>query len=494
MKVGGLLTFLILGAIQFWPFFAFSQQVDTAWVRRYNGPGNGDDRATAIAVDSSGNVYVTGYSLGSVTGYDYCTIKYLPNGDTGWVRRYDGPTSKHDYAVALGLDKSGRVYVTGRSDGEFATVKYDSEGNELWVRRLGSLFALVGNGAYAMTLDTAGNIYVTGQLPDDESLPMGVTIKYNKEGDIRWTSYGGAATPFQRGVGIVADDWGNAYATGLGGTIKYDSMGNQLWNRDLPGNCRSIALDNSGNIFAVGDSGSYHPLLTKYSSDGDTLWTQRLIDPLYRVTIYGTIVASDIYDNVIVIGRTVVPPDLYLWEITKYDSVGNQLWHSAWHGYPLRPSFTLTLSREPNAVALDSLANIYVTGRDQELAASIKYSPEGEIHWVERYGDYDAVGWTEMYAIATDQRGSIYVTGDTDFETSDFLTIGYSPLPQLKGDLSLDGTLSLFDVVLALNCVFVGEPPPAAPSACDLNCDGKVMPADVSVLLLMVFAAMPASC
>jgi len=88
------------------------------WIQRYNGPGNGDDKAVALAIDNSGNVYITGSSIGDTTGLDYCTIKYLPNGDTGWVRRYNNPAYKGDYTVALRLDKSGNVYVTGTSIGQ----------------------------------------------------------------------------------------------------------------------------------------------------------------------------------------------------------------------------------------------------------------------------------------------------------------------------------------------------------------------------------------
>jgi hypothetical protein len=48
------------------------------WINHYDGPGNSDDRPTALAVDGSGNVFVTGYSTGIGSGYDYATIKYSP--------------------------------------------------------------------------------------------------------------------------------------------------------------------------------------------------------------------------------------------------------------------------------------------------------------------------------------------------------------------------------------------------------------------------------
>ncbi|MEO8211430.1 MAG: SBBP repeat-containing protein, partial [bacterium] len=106
------------------------------WAKYYNGPGNGADTAYSLAVDGSGNVYVTGSSAGSGTGTDYATIKYNPSGIEQWVQRYNGPGNSSDKTNSLSVDASGNVYVAGVSAGsttgdDFATIKYSQTGSSL---------------------------------------------------------------------------------------------------------------------------------------------------------------------------------------------------------------------------------------------------------------------------------------------------------------------------------------------------------------------------
>src|SRR3972149_1953109 len=198
---------------------AIGQSVDAAWVRRYNGPGNGYDEAYAIAVDGSGSVYVTGRSVGSGTCYDYATIKYYPNGDTAWVRRYNGPANGADLAFTIAVDDSGCVYVTGWSSGsgngyDYATIKYHSSGDTAWVRRYDG----GENGpdyARAIAVDDSGNVYVTGWSWNGTSDDY-ATIKYYSTGDTAWgRRYNGPGNGFDEARAIAVDGSGSVYVTGL---------------------------------------------------------------------------------------------------------------------------------------------------------------------------------------------------------------------------------------------------------------------------------------
>ena len=164
-------TSLVLVLVFIFTLPLFAESVDTAWVRRYNGPGDYVDWAYALATDGSGNVYVTGVSVGSGTYEDYATIKYDPAaGNQLWVQRYNGPGYSGNMAKAIAVDGSGNVYVTGQSNGygtgygtgyDYATIKYDPAGNQLWIQRYNG----PGNyedAASAIVVDSSGNVYVTG--------------------------------------------------------------------------------------------------------------------------------------------------------------------------------------------------------------------------------------------------------------------------------------------------------------------------------------------
>ena len=145
------------------------------WVASYNGPGNALDFANAIAVDSSGNVYVTGESYGLDSARDYATIKYNSTGQEQWVARYNGPANYDDEARAIVLDGSANVYVTGYSYGvgdvgiDYATIKYNSAGQQQWVARYNGPDSL-DDYAMAIAIDSAGNIYVTGGSDEVETM------------------------------------------------------------------------------------------------------------------------------------------------------------------------------------------------------------------------------------------------------------------------------------------------------------------------------------
>jgi hypothetical protein len=102
---------------------AYSSAGVPLWTNSYNGPQSQAAPAD-IAVDRSGNVIVTGYSLESGGNFDYLTIAYSGAGMPLWTNRYSGPRNPDDRASALTVSPEGAIYVTGTSGGDYATIKY----------------------------------------------------------------------------------------------------------------------------------------------------------------------------------------------------------------------------------------------------------------------------------------------------------------------------------------------------------------------------------
>ena len=155
---------------------------DTVWTRFYNGTADSNDHANGVVVDSGGNIYVTGVSRGVGTNDDCVTVKYSPTGEELWVQRFNGDLNAWDGGKAITLGPEGGIYVSGytRTDtGEdFLTIKYSSSGEALWIKKFNGPDNL-NEVVNAMTVDSDGNVFVTGRSLTFDTYQDFATVKYS---------------------------------------------------------------------------------------------------------------------------------------------------------------------------------------------------------------------------------------------------------------------------------------------------------------------------
>ena len=213
-----------------------NSEIKIDWVSEYMGPAGYPYSAEAIEVDQLNNVYVTGYSGGIDTADDYATIKYDPNGNPLWIARYDGNENSYDRAFDLAIDNTGNVYVTGYgllhgTNYDYVTIKYDPNGNQLWLASYNGPDDM-SDTAQAIVVDNTGNVYVTGNSYGSITKSDYLTIKYDPNGNELWNCrYNGPANDYDSIYDISVDSIGNVYVTGSSkgsgtnndyATIKYD--------------------------------------------------------------------------------------------------------------------------------------------------------------------------------------------------------------------------------------------------------------------------------
>ncbi|TKJ41267.1 hypothetical protein CEE37_06260 [candidate division LCP-89 bacterium B3_LCP] len=281
----------------------YSQDGQLQWVSRFDGAGAGDDEAASIQLDDAGNIYLTGYSVGLDTGSDITTIKYNPSGTSIWTANYHGQGNGDDFGKALSLDDSGNVYVTGYSFGDgtgydYVTIKYNNDGEEQWVASYNG----TGNDydeAVAIAIDADYNVIVTGYSEGLWVYEDYTTVKYDAQGGELWVArYDGPSNWTDIAKSLVLDQNGNIYVTGYSyvqfseydyTTIKYSSSGSQEWIQSYNGQsngddrAQDIAIDFEGNIYVTGYTNTYVAgadyTTIKYSSAGSTLWESIYNDP-----------------------------------------------------------------------------------------------------------------------------------------------------------------------------------------------------------------------
>jgi hypothetical protein len=420
--------------------------VTRIWVKRYDGPADDVDSAAAIAFDSAGNVYVAGRST-SANDEDYIVIKRGPGGAKKWVRRYDG-AGLWDGARGIAVDDSGNVYVTGRSfgsgsHGDFATLKYNSSGALQWVKRYSSS-GYYDDGAMDIALDHWGNVIVTGFSTGPGSAFDFLTIKYSPTGVRKWVKrYDGPGNGGDIARAVDVDSAGNVYVTGPSRgdgtdwdycTIKYGPSGARLWVRrwnsyfDLSDGATDLVVDPFDYIYVTGytyrsrTNADYMTL--QYDSDGKKIWQRRYEGPAKGVDTAWAI-AWD-YGRVYVTGASMGRHSDSDWATVCYKRWGTKQWVKRLNG-------SANGTDVPNAIAA-SKGQVYVTGFATGAGSDgdymiAKYGAFGFFKWTNRYnGPGNGFDQANDVGICP-ASGNVYITGGSRGTVTgvDIATIKYAP-------------------------------------------------------------------
>src|SRR5215208_2338478 len=292
-----------------------------AFIRKYNADGDEEwtrqfgtsEGATAngVSADSSGGVYVVGFTNGELPGQtdeggaDAFIRKYNSEGDEEWTRQFG--TSSHDIANDVFADSSRGVYVVGTTEGTFPGQtdeggadafirKYNADGDEEWTRQFGTSEIDVANDVFA---DSSRGVYVVGAtggtLQEDEPITDAFISKYNADGDEEWTRQFGISEGATAN-GVSADSSGGVYVVGTmdsGDPLpageeadayirKYNSEGDEEWTRQFGTSSFDIALgvsaDSSGGVYVAGYTGGTFPGQINEGGETDAFFAKFAID------------------------------------------------------------------------------------------------------------------------------------------------------------------------------------------------------------------------
>jgi hypothetical protein len=387
------------------------------WARTYNGAGNSIDQARAIAVDASGNVYVTGASYFAANNDDYVTIKYDASGTQQWVKNYNGPGNVTDEAYDIALDASGNVFVTGGSGGsgtgeDFATLKYDpATGNQLALIRYTFTGANLDRGQ-AITIDNSGNVYVTGY------------------------SYGGSATDYD----YATLKYTNALVAVWGSASRYNGVGSKI------DQASKIVVNNAtGNVYVTGYSNNTYVLddditTVMYNSSGAQQWVSRYgalnneQDRAYGLDIDGS-------GNAYVTGKVVNTSSIQDMVTVKYNVSGAQQWAAVYNGPSNNWDEGRTVKVDASGTYLYVNGFSFTTGQNHDIT-TVKYdAATGAQQWIIKYNS-PSNNVDKGYSMVIDAASNIYVAGEskTSASGSDAITIKYC---QLTADAGTDQSICL---------------------------------------------------
>jgi uncharacterized delta-60 repeat protein len=442
---------------------------DTIWSHTYDGPGNGMDEGLDIVTDVNNFIYVTGYQRGGATGTDMVTLKVDPNGQVLWVQSYlsNINTDQTDRGNSVAVDASGNVYVTGQTDVDasatnndnFITIKYNSAGTLIWsILKNGS-----GNGAdrpVKICLDAQNNVYVTGRSFngfDDDYL----TIKYNgATGATVWEKILDR-THHDRPTDMVVNQLnGNIYVTGRSRNINYDyvtvaynTTGTVVWQAiyDYLDDDRAtnICLDPNANVIVTGQSDfdlttnyNYNITTVKYNgTTGTQLWSANYIGSIASDDV-PVDVLSDNTGTIFVLGwsdtdiSASVSTDFIIQKISSSGTVsGSHVYSSSASSNDVPTSMLLSASND--VLVTGSSENVPIRDGIYLLLSSSGLSSNWEKKYISK-GDNS----NNSHALTVDSQGNTYVSGYTVqyLQDRNYLLKKINPFGQTLWISTLSGT------------------------------------------------------
>lgn len=442
------------------------------WTARYNGPSDGADPVSGVAVDAAGNAYVLGQTWGGYNHqgggeWDYVLIKYDAAGVQRWVRQYDGPLHYSDTPKGIVVDADGNAYVCGYAYKERDV--YDRLVTHFHVARFDTLGALAweifydlsphqGSGAEDIRFAPDGNLVITGIAeapPQNSANDDVITMKATPDGQILWVRQwdsGGFNNGLDRPLRVRTDRDGNVYALA------------QFMSDDLDRHLDGI--------------------LIRYAPDGALDWAVNTgldnPDALFEMV-------DDEFGNVYLAGGWDNRTDLD-GMVLSLDAGGNERWRVFYDG---AGGFDYQFA---NTVMLGPDGNLYV-GLDYQWPDAAGYDftisvldPQGAALDLWRYdtgSNSDTFPWVDGYLM--DPQGNIYVGGYSwfDLTRADFtvLKIPTGGGQPRDGDLDGDGDVDLADLSVMLAAFGACGGEPSFVAAADIDGSGCVELVDLSALL-----------
>ncbi len=229
----------------------YSSNGDTLWNRTYKPTGYDGSIGTSIALDSLNNIYIGGrcwFTFPPPNRNDFMAVKFSSSGSLIWGAK-DSIRLTDDFEEKMAIDRDGNAICTGTTTTTnggavgWKTVKFGSNGSLIW----SEIYNDPNGGPSDIVTDVLGSIYLTGSTYNFQFQAHDYkTIKYNSNGDTLWVNrfapHGGAATgPNQMAIDLLS----NIYVSGLSkdsldnyyySTIKYNSNGLLQWLTNFPAN------------------------------------------------------------------------------------------------------------------------------------------------------------------------------------------------------------------------------------------------------------------